>query len=42
MRATLAQIPYTRALGLTLDRVADGETVAEVSVDSAFRPLERT
>ncbi|MFQ5415883.1 MAG: PaaI family thioesterase [Myxococcota bacterium] len=25
MRATLAKIPYTRELGLTLDRVVDGE-----------------
>ena len=25
MRATLAKIPYTRELGLTLDRIVDGE-----------------
>ena len=42
MRATLAKIPYTRELGLTLDRVVDGEVQMTLPDGDANRNLAGT
>jgi acyl-coenzyme A thioesterase PaaI-like protein len=42
MRATLAKIPYTRELGLTLDRVADAEVQMTLPDSDANRNLAGT
>jgi thioesterase domain-containing protein len=42
MRATLAKIPYTRALGITLDRVAEGEVRMTLPARDANRNLAGT
>jgi acyl-coenzyme A thioesterase PaaI-like protein len=42
MRATLAKIPYTNTLGLTLDRVVDGEVQMTLPDGDANRNLAGT
>jgi acyl-coenzyme A thioesterase PaaI-like protein len=42
MNATLAKIPYTRGLGLTLDRVVDGEVQMTLHDRDANRNLAGT
>jgi len=42
MRTTLAKIPYTRELGITLDRVVDGEVQMTLPAGDANRNLAGT
>ncbi len=42
MSATLAKIPYTNGLGLTLDRIVDGEVQMTLPDDAANRNLAGT